>query len=199
MAPETLTVVLNRSGLNGAEAPPTFATNDSFTLVLENRGEAIHVHLRFRDRLAEVASVDESNHYVDAGETHRVHVDTSNDSETVSGELDVITGHGADGTGVELTLEPRERPKSVDVDESLSQPRASVTDDDSSTRSEPVVRADMAAGTIPDSLTLVVTGFAFLALLIAAVAAVALGSVVVTLGLLAVVLAVGSALYILWD
>ena len=198
MSSETLSVVLNRHRLNEADAPASFTADGPFTVVLDNQGKAVHVHLRFRDRLADLTSVGETNHYVDEGRTSHVHVDVADVAEPVSGTLELITGHGADGAGVEVTLVPRTRPKRVDVDESLSHPRGSVPDEgDSDERDDSVSVVGSVDPPDADSVTLLVAGFAVLALLLAGLAAMLLDSLVVTLGLVVVVLSVGAAVYVL--
>ncbi|QLG61662.1 DUF7524 family protein [Halorarum salinum] len=197
MSSEPLRVVLNGDRLNAADAPATFAADGPFTVVLDNRGAAVHVHLRFRDRLAELTAVGETNHYVDDGETHRVRVEAADVPEPVSGRLDVITGHGTDGTGVDVTLSPREGPRGVDVDESLSRPRGSEAGD-GTTGYGGSDAGERSIGTLGfDSTTLLVAAFAALALAVGVAAAATLGSTVVTLGLVAVVLAVAAATYVL--
>ncbi|QLG27527.1 hypothetical protein HUG10_08160 [Halorarum halophilum] len=198
MPSETLSVVLNRRRLNEADAPASFTADGPFTVVLDNQGKAVHVHLRFRDRLADLTAVGETNHYVEEGRTSRVHVDVADVDEPVSGTLELITGHGADGTGVEITLVPRERPKSVDVDESLSHPGGSAVDEgESDEEDDPATIVGSVDPPDADSVTLLVAGFAVLALLLAALAAMLLDSLVVMLGLFAVVLSVGAAVYVL--
>lgn len=196
---ETLSVVLNRQRLNEADAPPSFTADGPFAVTLDNQGKAVHVHLRFLDRLADLTAVSETNHYVEEGETRRVHVDVADVAEPVSGTLELITGHGADGVGVEITLVPERRPKSVDVDESLSRPQGSVVDEGG--RGEAEESVTIAGAVDPpetDSVTLLVAGFAVLALVLAGIAVLTFDSLVVTLGLIAVVLSVGAALYVLW-
>ena len=194
--PAPLTVALNRERLNEAIVPERYAAEGSFAVLLENEGEAVHVHLRFVGPLAEVASVATSNHYVEGDSATRVAVEVADISDPVTGGLEVVTGHGARGEVVEVTVEPAARSGPVEVDETLSQPRRSDRDD------EPRSLGDTLGGLVPDSTaptTLLVVGLAAVALLVAFVLQTTFQSVALTLGLLAVVVAVAGALYVLFS
>ena len=191
---DPLTVALNRERLNEAVAPERYAAAGSFDVLLENEGEAVHVHLRFVGPLAEVASVGTSNHYVDGGSAVRVRVDVADLSGPVTGGLEVITGHGARGEVVEVTVTPAPDRGPVEVDETLSRPRPPSDD--------PRTLGDTLGEALPDSVaptTVLVVAFAAVALLVAAGLQAVFESVALTLGLLAVVIAVGGALYVLFS
>lgn len=191
---DPLVVALNRERLNEAIAPERYAAKGSFVVSLENEGEAVHVHLRFVGPLADVASVATSNHYVDGNATSRVRVDVADISEPVTGGLEVVTGHGAEGEVVEVRVEPDTRSTPVEVDEALSQPRSREDD-------EPRTLGDTLGGAFDSSAstTLLVVAFAVFALLVAVALQLTLRSLALTLGLLAVAVAVGGALYVLFS
>ncbi|WP_313694644.1 DUF7524 family protein [Halorarum halobium] len=200
MSSEPLRVVLNRDRLNGVDAPASFTSSGSFTLALDNRGKAVHVHVRFRDRLADLTSVSAANHFVDEGETRHVHVDAADVPEPVGGGLEVITGHGADGADVDLALEPRERTAGVDVDDALSQPPKRGTDQGSGQSGGPDQGRRLGDGSRwpgDESVSLLLAAFALTALLAGVIAVLTLNSFAVAMGLLAVVLSVCGAAYVL--
>ncbi|MFC7070991.1 DUF7524 family protein [Halobaculum lipolyticum] len=208
----TLWVTLNRERLNEALAPESFATDDGFAVGLRNEGEPVHVHLRFTGPLADAASVAVSNHYVDGGATLSVPVSVAAVDAPVEGGLRVVTGHGAEGTEVAVTVEPR--PDPIDVDESFARPpRAAATSDGGETTDgsgtdgtgsdgsgtegtgiDAVLRAVPVSA---DPASLAVAGLAAAALVGAVAVAVVLDSLAVTLGVAAVVVAVAVAVYLL--
>lgn len=121
--PASLPIDLNGSRLHEIDAPSTFSTTGRFTVSLDNHGEAVHVHLHLDDDLSRAAHLDASNHYVDAGSTRLVEIDTADVDEPTTGRMKVVTGYGAETEYVEVTIEPSVgRPAPVDVDESLSRP-----------------------------------------------------------------------------
>ncbi|WP_435147449.1 DUF7524 family protein [Halobaculum sp. P14] len=220
MSAEPLDVVLNRDRLNEALAPEAYTASGEFPVVLHNEGEPVHVHLRFSGPLAAVTAVDSTNHYVDGGATRHVHVDVADVDEDVTGTLSLVTGHGAETTDVAVTVTPPpEQQNSVAVDESLSEPpertdsgsgaSAGLGSDSGSGagsrasggasggRDESGSPVDGVVAAAPDAATLLVAAFAVVVLAAAALAALALDSTAVTLGLVAVVVAVAVALYVL--
>jgi hypothetical protein len=121
--PDTLPVHLNRDTLHSLEVPAGIETDGSFDVVLENHGEAIHVHLHLDDALSEVARLDANNHYVKAnGERAvRVHVD---EPRELHGKVKVVTSYGATTRYVDVDLvEPVVEDNTVTVDESLTKPQ----------------------------------------------------------------------------
>ncbi|WP_435062752.1 DUF7524 family protein [Halobaculum sp. EA56] len=207
----TLGVTLNRDRLNQATAPSSFAVDDDFLVVLENEGEPVHVHLRFDGPLADATRIATSNHYVDGGATRTVEVAVASVEAPVEGTLEVITGHGAEGTEVAVTLDPPSDP--VEVDESLSAPAGSPSpaagdDGDGGTGGnadgtadraapDPAAAVDRLREGAPDGGTLAVVAVALVALVVAVAVGATLNSLAVSLGVLAVVVAVAAALFLL--
>ncbi|ESP89433.1 DUF7524 family protein [Candidatus Halobonum tyrrellensis] len=190
-----LAVALNRDRLNQAVVPESYAAEGSFTVRLRNEGEAAHVHLRFVGPLSEVASVATSNHYVDGDSTSDVRVEVADIDDRVRGGLEVVTGHGAEGEVVEVTVDPPARSGPVEVDETLSRPRTEESSDDPRTLGDTV--GGLFSASTPT--TYLVVGLAVAALLVAFVLQTTFQSVALTLGLLAVVVAVAGALYVLFS
>jgi hypothetical protein len=124
--PASLPVDLNDSALHEIGVSPVFSTTGSFSLDLDNHGEAVHVHLHLDDDLSRVARIDANNHYVDAGVVRPVAVEVAEVSAPVTGRLKLVTGYGAETEYVEVTVEPlEEEQEPVTVDESLSRPNRS--------------------------------------------------------------------------
>lgn len=116
---DTLTVHVNRDGINSVATPDSFTATGGFVLRIENHGEPAHVHLRFDDDLRAVAEPAGTNHFLPGGEANEVSV-AVRDGGTGSGTLAVVTGHGAERSTVAVTVE---EPETVAVDDSLRQPR----------------------------------------------------------------------------
>jgi len=120
----TLSVELNGDSVHAIQAPSRFTTTGPFAVALENRGRSTHVHLHFDDVLDRIASVNETNHFVDDEATRRVHVSVDNPMEPLSGKLKIVTGYGSNTQYVDIEIDP---PKAttqnrVAVDEDLSKP-----------------------------------------------------------------------------
>lgn len=176
---QTLTVTVNADGSHGITVPERFESEGDFAVEFRSEGPPAHVHLRFDDALAEVASVDEPNHFVPAEGSHAIPVSVRRgDGDPVSGHLAVVTGYGAEETTVPIRVTPESE---VPVDEDLAKPAAA-------TEQSPDV------GT-PDSVPLVALGLG-LALVGVAVAVAVDDAVAPLLGVAAVVVGVGVAAYI---
>lgn len=122
--PPALPVELNRRSLHSIDVAGEFETSESFSVVLTNHGEAVHVHLHLDDELSRAASIPAGNHYVDAESTESVSVTTNVVDEPIRGKLKVVTGYGAETVYVTVTVLPRiEESSTVEVDESLSRPQ----------------------------------------------------------------------------
>ena len=120
---ESLRVELNAEGLHAIDAPPSFSAAGEFYVVLENSGEAVHVHLHLDDDLSNVARLDAGNHYVEGGDSQHVHVATSPGPEPVTGKLKIVTGYGAETAYIDVTVNPTpDSAPGIDVDEELSRP-----------------------------------------------------------------------------
>lgn len=199
---DPLGVTLNRDRLNGATAPDTYRADGEFTVELRNEGAPVHVHLRFQGPLASVASVATSNYYLDEGATRAVGVSVADIDDPVEGAVEIVTGHGADGTRVAVAVDPPPAP--VDVDESFGSPRAAqrataeATDDETEANAGGPSLPDFASQ-VPDTGTLSVVAVAVGALLAAGVVAVTLDGLAVTLGVVAVLVAVVVAMFLLLE
>ncbi|MFC6786174.1 hypothetical protein ACFQFH_09820 [Halobaculum halobium] len=222
-----LGVTLNRERLNEVAAPESFAADGEFAVALRNEGEPVHVHLRFDGPLAGVAAVAPPNHYVDEGSTRTVRVSVAPVADAVTGTLDIIVGHGAEKTTVQLRIEPPEPEEedstvredgdlggdgSIGSDGSRESPLAKPAAEDGSREPSPVRRrvdewlerargAASAAkgdeGSPLDTGTIAVVALAGAALVGAGVVAVTLDGLAVTLGVVAVCIAVLVAGFLL--
>jgi hypothetical protein len=133
--PDTLPVHLNRDTLHSLEVPAGIETDGSFDVVLENHGEAIHVHVHLDDALSEVARLDANNHYVKADGERAVRVHVAEPRE-LHGKVKIVTSYGAETRYVDIDLhEPVVENDTVTVDESLTkpQPREPESQDSAST------------------------------------------------------------------
>ncbi|WP_225334650.1 DUF7524 family protein [Halomicrobium urmianum] len=180
--PDTLPVHVNRQSLHSLEVPASFETDDSFDVRLINHGEPVHVHLHLDDSLSEIATIEATNHYVDADSQRPVGV-TLREEGSVLGKLKVATGYGAETRYVDVRItEPTEEQDEVRVDESLAQPQPDAGTDDEST------------GSLLDGERSVFL-LGGLALLVAAVAAALVQSTAVRVGAAVVALTVLTGLY----
>lgn len=176
-----VTVHVNRDSPERLEAATaTFETAESFTLLLEGHDSPTHVHCRLDDELARVASIPQSNYYVetDARTPVPIDVDAGGLEESVQGYLEVSTGYGAESAAIAITVEPG--PDRVEIDESLSKPKQS-SSDQSPAPSEPLFGdLDLPGDVGPVALAALAFGAVVVALASAlAVAAVAGGTAAV--------------------
>lgn len=184
-----LRVDLNEDGLHSIAAPTAFETGGSFEVVLENHGEAVHVHLNLDDTLSAVGRLRANNHYVEAGRTRTVTVEADPRPSEISGRLKVATGYGSEVSYATVTVTPPdEEPHSVEVDETLAKPQRPEEPE-----SEQSNRLLSASGGVPG----VVVGFGLLALLVAVAVAATVESTAVAIGSLFVLLGVIVALAVL--
>lgn len=188
----TLSVALNRDRLNGVRLPERFETVGDFRVGLENADAPVHVHLRLDGPLGAVADTAGSNHYLEPGDRKFVDVDVASVDDPVTGRLTVVTGHGSVEESVQVTVTPATSGP-VEVDPDLASP-ADDTDDDPAPVAEV---ATAVAASRPETGTLLVGGFALAVLLLAVGFQVTVAGPAVTLGLVAVLLAVAAAGYIL--
>lgn len=177
--PDTLRVHVNRQGLHSLEVPESYDAYGSFDVVLVNHGEAVHVHLHLDDGLADVGTLEATNHYVQANAERSVRV--SLDGTTgVFGRLKVVTSYGATTRYVDVdVLEPDENQDTVKVDESLSKPAMAEPD-----RTEPV-----------EDSAVPVLALAGVALVLAVGAVALFDSLAVVLGAVAVIAAVAIGVF----
>ena len=122
----TLAVELNGDAVHAIRAPDRFTTTGPFAIAFENLGRSTHVHLHLDDELDRVASLPETNHFVDDEATRRVHVSVSVDriDEPVRGKLKIVTGYGSNTRYVDVRIDPpvESTPDEVTIDETLTKP-----------------------------------------------------------------------------
>ena len=122
---DSLAVAVNRDGLHTLAVPTEFEAGGPFVVELHNHGEAAHVYLNLDDRLSTVARIGATNHYVEAGESRRIQVETRDTSawpdDPVRGKLKVVVGHGRETQYADVTLDP-ESARDVKVDPELATP-----------------------------------------------------------------------------
>lgn len=155
--PESLPVHVNRQELHGLEVPAEFVTDDSFTIHLRNHGEATHVHLHLDEALSAAASLDATNHYVEAGGERFVSVSVHG-ADRVRGTLKVVTAHGATTRYVTVVVEePDTSTGPVEVDESLSKPKPRPQESASLLREESLPVVALAVAALAVALVLAIT------------------------------------------
>lgn len=185
--PDELPVHVSRQSLHTLEVPATFEASHSFDVMLVNHGESLHVHLHLDDTLSEFASMDASNHYVEGESQRAVRIDVDTDrlpDDGVFGRLKVASAYGSETRWIDLELErPKRDRQTVEVDEELSKPQPKEPDTTSASR--------IASPEVP------VLALGGLALVVALLAAVFIGDMLVLLGSLAVLGGVLVALYFL--
>ena len=186
-----LTVSLNDDGLHSISAPETFETSGPFEVLLDNYGEAVHVHLNLDETLSAVADIRANNHYVEPESERPVSVAVNPRSAAVTGRLKIATGYGAQVAYTTITVQPpTDDPSRVTVDESLATPQREPS-------AEPTTAGRLAAAIAGKDSTGLLGGFGLLAVVLAVGIAATLESGVVVAGaivvLLGVIVAVGLA------
>ncbi|ELY89662.1 DUF7524 family protein [Natrinema altunense] len=180
MSGTEVAVHVNRGAAEALEATSgTLETSASFSVLLYGHETPAHVHCRLDGDLERIASLGESNYYVEPETVTRVPVTVVADAidRPVDGRLEVLTGYGSESVSIAVTVEPG--PPGVDVDESLAEP----------TRSEPEPTAfDRAvdrcsAVTAVEPATLVVLALGAVAVGVAGVTTATIGGPVATAGL----------------
>ncbi|RQG99760.1 DUF7524 family protein [Natrarchaeobius oligotrophus] len=194
-----ITVHVNRGSANTLEASvESLETHRDAAVVLRGHERPAHVHCRLDGDLDGVARIDGPNYYVEPDEVIGVPiaVDADRIDEPQTGELEVVTGYGAESIAIDLTITPG--PPSVDVDESLSKPNrphaASDGDEPSPKPQSPLVdrlgpRLDL------ETSTVAVVVLAALALAIATATAATVGGPITMVGLAIVA---GGLVVALW-
>jgi len=185
-----LTVSLNEDGLHSIAAPTAFETSEPFDVVLENSGEAAHVHLNLNETLSTVADIRANNHYVEPEGSRPVGVDVTPRTTAITGRLKIATGYGSEIAYTTVTVQPPEEdPRHVTVDESLATPQREPDE-------EPTT-ADRVGTLLTSGGAGLLVAFGLLAVVLTAIVAAALDSGVVIAGaavvLLGVIVAVGLA------
>ncbi|GAB3672234.1 DUF7524 family protein [Halopiger thermotolerans] len=199
MSRTEVTVHVNRESPDTLEAATrTVTTRDSFVLALRGHESPAHVHCRLADAdpsFSRHVSLDQSNYYVEAGETIDVPVavDAEAIDDPVTGRLEVVTGYGSESVTIDVTVEPR--PAAVDVDESLSKPPSPDRSADRTAAEKVIERLFAASGL--DAGTLAVLALGLVALAIATATAATIGGLAATLGFIVVAGGVVVALALL--
>ncbi|QPV63864.1 hypothetical protein I7X12_04325 [Halosimplex litoreum] len=187
MPGDTLPVHVNRESLHALEVPDAFETDGSFDVGVVNHGGSVHVHIHLDDDLSEIATVEAGNHFVDSESRRTVHVSVDGAGEA-TGTLKIASAYGAETRYVTVQItEPEETERTVEVDESLSQPQPRQSDAGSD---------GAATGALAASPQLVVLALGVVALGVATALALLVDEVVVVAGALAVLVGVLVAVYI---
>jgi hypothetical protein len=183
---DTLPVHVNRDSLHALEVPDAFETDGSFDVGVVNHGGSVHVHIHLDDDLSEIATVEAGNHFVDSESQRAVHVSVDGAGEA-TGTLKIASAYGAETRYVTVRItEPEETERTVEVDESLSQPQPR----------QPDSGGDGATAALAASPQLVVVALGVVALGVATALALLVDEVVVVAGALAVLVGVVVAAYI---
>jgi len=186
-----LTVSLNNDGLHSIAAPETFETSEPFDVVLDNDGEAVHVHLNLDETLSAVADIRANNHYVEPTGSRPVGVNVDPRTAAVTGRLKIATGYGSEVAYTRITVQPPEAdPTHVTVDESLATPQREAP-------TKPTAAERIGVALAEEGGSGLLVAFGLVAVLVAIVVAATLDSGVVIAGavvvLLGVIVAVGLA------
>lgn len=139
----------------------------SFDLRLQSHGTPAHVHCRLDGDLERIASLPESNYYVDADDelVVLIRVDAEAIDRPVEGTLEVLTGYGSESIAIPVTVKPA--PGDVDVDDSLAKPSQSTP--------EPGLLERVGTGIGIEPATLGVVALGLVAVAIAAMTAATIG------------------------
>ncbi|PCR90741.1 DUF7524 family protein [Natrinema ejinorense] len=194
MSGTEVTVHVNREAANTLEPAGTaLETSESFTLLLEGHETPAHVHCRLDGGLGRIASLDESNYYIEPSTVTPVPVavNTGGIDRPVDGHLEVVTGYGSESVSIDVTVLPG--PPNVDVDESLAKPARS--EPDPTTLERGLDRVTGASGFEPATLGVLALGV--VAIGIAALTTATIGGPVATAGLAIVLVGTVVALFLL--
>jgi len=191
----TLSVELNGDAVHAIRAPDRFTAAGPFAIAFENRGRSTHVHLRFDDELDRIASLRETNHFIDDQATRRVHVAVDEAEEGVRGKLKIVTGYGSNTRYVDVQIEPPAdaADEAVTVDEAFSEPPERPPEVPPAQRALNAVDRLIERGGVPAAI------LAFVAVVAGVAVALATGSTVVsvTVGLVLTV-SLAAALLSVW-
>lgn len=174
----TLTVDLNRDGVNTVETPDSFSADRSFAIEFVNHGQPVHVHLNLDDELSSVASLATINHYIEGDSTRTITVRTAEPHSDVTGRLKIAAGHGTTTVYIPVTVEPPTAEQNpIQIDESLSKP----PQPDPEPTFPEHVRARLSTDHLDDAW-LPAIGFALLAVVVATAIGLTVDSTVVLFG-----------------
>ena len=182
---DSLVVELNREGPHSINvASNAFHPTGPFEIVLDNHGAALHVYLQLDDDLAGAVRLSAGNHFVQQERIRRVQVDVDESQAPVRGRLKIVTGYGSETAFVTITVEEvDETADRVAVDESLGQPRP---------RPEPE-----SGGGLLDRTGTPVVALGVLAVVVALLAALALGGGMTLVAALVVLVGAGVGVALL--
>ncbi|WP_254523428.1 DUF7524 family protein [Natrinema caseinilyticum] len=193
--PDTeVTVHVNRGNANALEpATDALETDEPFDLRLHGHESPAHVHCRLDGDVERIASLDQSNYYVEPGAvtTVPIAVDAETIDHSIEGRLEVLTGYGSESVTIGVTVVPGT--PDVDVDESLAEPVR--RDPDRTAVQRTIDRVPPGIGIEPATLGVLALGL--VAVVIAAVTAATIASPVATAGLGIVIVGVVAALLLL--
>ncbi|WP_435363786.1 DUF7524 family protein [Haloarchaeobius sp. DYHT-AS-18] len=183
MARVPLPIDISKDGLHSIEsAVDSFESTGPFTVSLRNHGRAVHVHCNLDDDLARVASLPETNHFVETDSELTFPVDVQTGQRPVSGRLKIVTGYGAEEQYIPVTIT---EPKPV------GPPSERKTAGESGSE-------ESSLDSLPLDGSLPVLVLAGIALVVALGAAATIGSLEVLFGVGVVVVGVAVALWILF-
>ncbi|QLG47381.1 DUF7524 family protein [Natrinema halophilum] len=189
-----VTVHVNRGNADALEpAAGTLETDGSVALRLQGHVSPAHVHCRLDGDLERIASIEQSNYYVepDAVTTVPVVVDADTIDQPIDGRLEVVTGYGSESVTIDVTVVPG--PPAVDIDDSLSEPTR--REPDSTALEDAIDQFTAVSGLEPASLAVVALGV--VAIVIATTTAATIASPIATAGLGIVVVGVVVAFLLL--
>ncbi|WP_408958983.1 hypothetical protein [Natrinema sp. 74] len=194
MSDSEVTVHVNRSAADELEASSaTLDTTGSFALRLQGHESPAHVHCRLGGDLERIASVDQSNYYVEPNAVTAVPitVDADGVERPVEGTLEVLTGYGSNSVSIAVTITAG--PPGVAVDETLAEPARREPDP---TALERVVDRLTGVSAL-EPATIAVLGLGLVAIGIAAATAATITSPIATAGLGIVIAGVVVAVLLL--
>ncbi|WP_222919501.1 hypothetical protein [Natrinema sp. SYSU A 869] len=194
MSGSEVTVHVNRGAADALEAASeTLETSEPFAVLLYGHETPAHVHCRLDDDLERIASLGETNYYVEPDTVTAVPVAVNVDviDRPVDGRLEVLTGYGSESVSIGVTVVPGT--PDVDVDESLAEPARPEPDPTALERG--VDRFTAVGGLEP--ATLVVLALGAVAVGVAALTTATIGGPVATAGMGIVVVGVLVALFLL--
>ncbi|MFD1645296.1 DUF7524 family protein [Haloarchaeobius litoreus] len=192
MASETLVVDVSREELHSVE--PTveaFETRGAFEVELRNHGRAVHVHCNVDDGLSRVATLSETNHFVETESSTRFRVEVADGQRPVSGSLRFVAAYGAQEAAVPVTVRDL---ASVPMGQRASVPPAETEGAASGMGSS---GGPDLSGIVPGRDDAPVLAMAGVALLVAVLAMALANSTVVMLGVGAVLLGILVAVAVL--
>lgn len=191
MAPETLVVDVSREELHSVQpAVEAFEASGPFDVEVRNHGRAVHVHCNVDDGLSRVATLSETNHYVETESSTTFRVDVADGPRPVSGGLRFVAAYGATELTVPVTVREPGATPAVDPAEV---PEVEAAAEATTARAG---GADL-SGVLPGRDDAPVLAMAGVALLVAVLAMALTNSVVVLLGVLAVLVGVLVAAVVL--